>query len=418
MRTDTWRRVSVVAALSVAAFAFNTTETLPIGLLGLIADDFDVSLSSVGYLVTGYGLTVAVVSVPLAQLTRQVPRRHVLSALLAVFVVATWVSVATSSYGVLLAARVCVALAQALFWAVMMPVAVGLFPPRVKGRVVVVTAVGGSLATVLGVPVCTWLGQRADWQTPFLVLSGMGLLTLVVIAALLPTTPPEEGHAAYAPAPDTRRFALVLATTVLSVTGAFTGFTYVTEFLTREGGFSEQRVGVLLMVFGLAGVAGVLGIGTLADRSPTTTLALPVALQSAALTGMYLFDSVQPAVIGMLALLGLSAAPVFTATQNRVLRVAPGRTEIGLAMNSAAYNVGIAAGALLGGAVLPHTGVRGLFLLGGVLNFAAVAVLAGERLLAPEQDRPEQDRSAPAPASPAGDERAGEELTTRAKGDT
>ena len=123
VQSDMWRRAAVVAALSLAAFAFNTTESLPIGLLGLVASDFDVSVSSVGYLVTGYGLAVAVMSVPLAQLTRTTPRRHLLSVLLAVFVLATWASVGTSSYWILLAARVCVALAQAVFWAVMMPVA-------------------------------------------------------------------------------------------------------------------------------------------------------------------------------------------------------------------------------------------------------------------------------------------------------
>lgn len=381
VQSDMWRRAAVVAALSLAAFAFNTTESLPIGLLGLVASDFDVSVSSVGYLVTGYGLAVAVMSVPLAQLTRTTPRRHLLSVLLAVFVLATWASVGTSSYWILLAARVCVALAQAVFWAVMMPVAVGLFPQRVRGRVVVVTAVGGSLATVLGVPTGTWLGQQTDWRTPFLVLSGLGLLSLVTIALLLPTSRPEEGHAAYASRPDVRRFALVLGTTALSVTGAFAAFTYVTEFLTKDAGFSTDTVSVLLMVFGVAGVAGVMGLGALVDRMPAVGVALPVALQVVALTAMYQFSSTQAVVIAMMALFGLSAAPVFTATQSRILIVAPGRTEIGLAMNSAAYNVGIAVGAFVGGLVLPTLGPDGLFLLGGLLNLAAFVVLMSERLL-------------------------------------
>jgi predicted MFS family arabinose efflux permease len=380
---STVRRYSVVAALSLAAFAFNTTENLPIGLLRLIAKGVGVSVPSVGYLVTGYGLTVAVLSVPLAHLTRRMPRRRLLAVVLAVLVVASWASVATSSYAVLLTARVCTALAQSVFWAVMMPVAVGLFPPRMRGRVVVLTAVGGSLASVLGVPLGTWLGERASWRVPFLVLGGLGLVALVTIAGRLPTTSPEEGHAAYAPAPDARRFVLVVAATILSVTGMFTGFTYITEFLTGRSGFTTDGVSALLMVFGAAGVAGVLGIGPLADRSPAVTVALPVALQGTALTGLYVFRTHQPVVVGMMVLLGLSAAPVFTATQNRVLHVAPGRTEIGLAANSAAFNVGVAAGAFAGGLVLPHLGADGVFLLGGLMTFAALLAPAGERLLAP-----------------------------------
>ncbi|WP_326558477.1 MFS transporter [Micromonospora sp. NBC_01796] len=381
MRTDTSRRVLVLLALALSAFAFNTTENLPIGLLRLIAADLDVSLPSVGYLVTGYGLTVAVVSLPLAQVTRRMPRRHVLSGLLAVLVLSTLVSVLAPSYGVLLAARVVTALAQALFWAVMAPVAVGLFSPAVRGRVIAVMSVGGSLATVLGVPAGTWLAQQSRWQIPFLVVSAFALVALVVIALLLPTTRPEESHGAYGSAPDARLFALVLVTTVLSVTGVFLGFTYVVEFLTRVTGFTDPEVTTILFVFGLAGVVGVTAAGPLLDRLPRGVLVLTVAGQAAALLGLYLFAASQAAVVALVAVLGCTTAPVFMATQSRILHVAPGRTEIGFAANSAAFNVGIAAGALLGGVILSTAGVRATFLVGAVLTVVALIALLAEPLL-------------------------------------
>ncbi|GHF52428.1 MFS transporter [Streptomyces mashuensis] len=397
-RSGTWRRITIVAGLILSAFAFNTTENLPIGLLKLISSDLDVSLSSVGYLVTGYGLTVAVVSVPLAHMTRRIPRRYVLSGLLAVLCVATWVSVAGSSYGLLLGARVATALCQALFWAVQAPVAVGLFSQEVRGRVVAAMSVGGSLATVLGVPAGTWLGQQHGWRVPFLVLSGFGLFALVAIATLLPTTRPEEGHGAFGSAPDVRRFFIVLSVTALSVTGMFTGFTYIVEFLNDVSGFSDDVVSVMLMVFGLAGVAGVSLTGPFVDRHPRATLALPVALQGVALLGLAWGGGNQAVTIAMLALLGVSAAPVFMASQTRMLTVAPSRTEVALAANSAAFNVGVAAGALLGGVILPALEVRGAFLVGGLLTAASVVVLAGELLLPPPPAR----RKAPAPADGAG----------------
>ena len=98
----TLRGAAVVAALALGAFAFVTTENLPIGLLTLIADDLDTSLSAVGLLVTGYGLTVAVVSVPLTRLTLRIPRRYLLTGLLTVFVLATLLSVASGTYWLLL----------------------------------------------------------------------------------------------------------------------------------------------------------------------------------------------------------------------------------------------------------------------------------------------------------------------------
>jgi predicted MFS family arabinose efflux permease len=366
----------------LAAFTFNTTENLPIGLLKLISAGLHVSVPSVGYLVTGYGLTVAVISLPIAQVTRGIPRRYVLSVLLAVLVLASCVPALVSSYWLLLAARVVTAVAQALFWAVMGPVAVGLFSPDVRGRVIGTLSIGGSLATVLGVPTGTWLGQHSSWQAPFLVLGGLGVASLALIVVFLPTSRPEADHAAYGATPDTRRFRVVLATTALSVTGVFAGFTYVVDFLEDVSGFSSDSISTLLMVFGVAGLVGVTGAGRLLDRYPRATLTIPVAAQAAALIVMYAAGTTQWVVIAMLAMLGASVGPVFMATQNRVLQFAPGRTEMALAGNSAAFNVGVAAGAIIGGMVMPVVEVRGTFLIGGLLTVAALGVLLGEPVLA------------------------------------
>ncbi|MGK4584746.1 MFS transporter [Kitasatospora sp. HPMI-4] len=370
-----WRGPAVLAGLMLAAFTFNTTENLPIGLLKLISADLGVSLPAVGYLVTGYGLTVAVVSLPIAHVTRAMPRRHVLSGLLAALVLSSLLAAAVSCYWLLLAARLVTALAQALFWAVMGPVAVGLFPPAARGRVIGVLSVAGSLALVLGVPAGSWLGRRTTWQLPLVVLAGLGLLSLLTVALLLPTSRPEDGHAAHGAAPDTRRFAIVLATTALSVTGAFTGYTYLVAFLGAVSGFSDTAISALLLLSGVAGVIGVSATGPLLDRFPRGTLIAPVATQAAGMLGLYTAGGSKPVAVAALALVGGSLGPVFTATQNQVLRCAPGRTEIALAANSGAYNAGIAAGALLGALVLHGTSVRPTFLVGGLLTLAALAVL-------------------------------------------
>ncbi|MER0477582.1 MFS transporter [Streptomyces sp. Edi2] len=384
-----WHRLAVLAALMLAAFTFNTTENLPIGLLKLISADVQVSLSAVGYLVTAYGLTVALVSLPLAHTTRSMPRRHVLTVLLAALVLSSLISALGSNYWLLMVARLVTALAQALFWAVMGPVAVGLFPPAVRGRVIGVLSVAGSLALVLGVPLGTWLGQQSAWQVPLVVLAGLGLVSLVTIAVLLPTSRPEEGHAAYGSAPDKRRFGIVLATTALSVTGAFAGYTYLVKFLGDVSGFSDTSVSALLMVSGIAGVVGVSSAGPLLDRYPRGTLVVPVATQAAGMLGLYAFGTARAGAVAFLVLLGGSLGPVFMATQNQMLRFAPGRTEIALAANSGAFNAGVAGGALLGGLILPVWDVRATFLVGGLLTVAAFATVLTERMLPPaEQGRP------------------------------
>ncbi|WNI20574.1 MFS transporter [Streptomyces sp. ITFR-16] len=368
-----WHRSAVLMALMLAAFTFNTAENLPVGLLDLISRSLRVSVPAVGLLVTGYAVTVAVASLPLAHGTRALPRRHVLTGLLAALVVSSLVAASATSYGPLVGARLVTALAQALFWAVMGPVAVGLFAPEVRGRVVGALSVAGSL--VLGVPAGTWLGRRGGWPVPVAAVAGLGLVSLVVVAVLLPTSPPQDEPAAYAPRPDARRFGVVLAAGALSATGAFTGYTYLVKFLGDVSGFAPGTVSTLFVAFGAACLAGVSLTGALLDRFPHASLVVAVGVQAVGMLGLCAAGADRVAAVVFLVLMGSALGPVFMTTQNAMLRCAPGRTDLALAANSGAYNAGIAAGAALGGLVLPLAGVRGAFLVGGLVTVAACAVL-------------------------------------------
>lgn len=397
VRPAPWHGPAVLVALMLAAFTFNTAENLPVGLLELISGSLRVSLSAVGLLVTGYGVTVAVASLPLAHALRAVPRRHALTALLAALVVSSLVGAVAPSYWLLLVARLLTALAQALFWAVMGPVAVGLFAPEVRGRVVGALSVAGSFALVLGVPAGTWLGQRSDWRLPVAALAAPGLIALVTIAALLPTSRPEEEPAAHGSAPDARRFGTVVVAGALSATGAFAGYTYVVKFLGEVSGFSPGTVSALFVVFGVACLAGVSVTGALLDRFPYAALVAAVATQAVGMLGLYAAGTDPVAAV---VLMGGALGPVFMATQNAMLRCAPGRTDIALAANSGAYNAGIAAGAALGGLILAPADVRGAFLAGGLLTSGACAVLlAGRRPRGRDNGaRARTDRGDPSPA--------------------
>lgn len=382
----------MLVALMLAAFTFNTAENLPIGLLELISESLRVSVSAVGLLVTGYGVTVAVASVPLAHVMRAVPRRHVLTGLLAALVVSSLVASLATSYWLLLVARLLTALAQALFWAVMGPVAVGLFAPEGRGRVVGALSVAGSCALVLGVPAGTWLGQQDGWPVPVALLAVLGLVSLMAIALLLPTSRPDEEPAAYGTSPDARRFGIVLAAGTLSAAGAFAGYTYIAKFLGDVSGFPPGTVTALLVGFGVACLAGVSITGTLLDRFPHSALTTAVATQAVGMLGLYAAGTDTVAAVLFLVLMGGALGPVFMTTQNAMLLCAPGRTDIALAANSGSYNAGIAAGAALGGLILPLADVRGTFLTGGLLTLGACAVLLGGRSLSRRAQEQEKGR--------------------------
>jgi predicted MFS family arabinose efflux permease len=376
------RSVVALAALMFAGFSYLTVETAPVGLLSTISADLHVSLSAVGLLVTWYALAVAGASIPLTRLVGGVPRRYLLSGLLLVFVAATCLSVAGPSYWALTAGRLATALSQAVFWSVAAAAAAALFSPQVRGRVTAALFAAAPLGAVLGVPAVTWLGQHAGWRAAFLAVAGLGLVALLGIATLVPTTRPEEGHSAVGSAPDARRFWAIIAATALAVTGVFAAFTYLTPFLTEVSGFSTGAISPLLFVFGVAGVVGVAVGGVLVDRWPRPAVFVPVVVLTLALVALYAFGTHQGVVLVLIALWGFAVAQAPSIFQARVLDVAPDRTDVGLAWFSSAYNFGIAAGALTGGLLLPHTGVRSTYLIGAVLTALALAVLASTHISA------------------------------------
>ncbi|MEH1124036.1 MFS transporter [Micromonospora sp. CPCC 206061] len=374
--------VGALLAFSVAAFCYVAMETLPIGLLELIAEDMHVSISDGGLLVTGYALTVVLVSVPLAHVTRGIPRRLLMGTLLAVLVIATVVSATAHDYAVLLTARVVVALTQALFWAVVAPAAAAMFPPHIRGRVTSVVFAGASLGPMLGVPAGTWLGQQLGWRAAFYALAGLAFVAFVAVVVVMPKAPVAESHAATGSSPSRGRYWMVIATTALSVAGLFTVFTYTTVFLTDVTGIAPAAIGLMLLIRGVADFAGIAAGGVVSDRNQRLAVTGPVVLLAASLFGMFAFARTPVPTVAMLAVSGFAMGALTTGLQNRVMTVAPGSTDMASAGNSAAYNVGIAAGSLLGAGILPAFGTRGTALAGGLIAALALAVTAAEPLVA------------------------------------
>src|SRR6185437_6610967 len=250
--------------LSLTAFAFITTELLPIGVLTLIAPDLDRSRSQVGLLVSGYAVVVVLASIPLTRLTQQVPRRALLGVTMVVFAAANAVAALASTYAVLAGARLVTALAQALFWSVASAAVTGPFPVAVRGRIVALFSTGAPLAPALG--------QQAGWRAAFAVLAAVGLAIAFAVLLLIPSYPPAAGGAARGTAPDRRRFALLLAATALGVGGFLTLNTYVTPFVLDVSGFSTGALAPLLFASGAAGVVGTIIAARTLDTRPIASL--------------------------------------------------------------------------------------------------------------------------------------------------
>jgi DHA1 family inner membrane transport protein len=383
-----------------------TGEALPIGLLLPMAADLGVSATHVGLLVTAYGAVVVVATIPLTVMTRTVPRRPLLSVLLGGFVLTTVVAALADSFWLVLAMRMVGAATQALFWAVVVPAAAGLFRPELKGRAVAVVFAGSTVGLAGALPAATWLGQLAGWRVAFLAIGGVGFAAFSAVAALLPSSRPQEGHAARGAAPDARRFALLVAVATLGTTGALVAYTYIAKFITDVTGLGADSMDGILLARGVASLAGIALVAVIVDRWPRSVLTWSVAVQAAALLGLYAWGRGAVAAVVLFSVAGLAFAALTAAMGGRVLEVAPGRSEIAAAGVSTAVNVGISAGSLVGGLLLSGYGVRSIALVGALITLVAlVPAIVEQRAAARPRTAPEPTPS-PSPNGTRRDRRA------------
>ncbi|TPI45578.1 MFS transporter [Mesorhizobium sp. B2-9-1] len=369
-------------ALTAGAFGIGVTEFVIMGLLLDVSADLGVSISAAGLLITGYALGVVVGAPLLGALTGRLPRKTLLLALMVVFTVGNLACALAPDYWTLMAARVLTAFAHASFFGVGSVVATSLVAPNRKASAIALMFTGLTVANILGVPFGTWLGQAYGWRSSFLAVTLVGVIAFAVIALLVPRDQPaateeEETSEGTLAVLGRRPVLLGLLTTVLSWVGVFAAFTYLAPSLTRVTGFSESAVSPILLVFGGGLVAGNLLGGRLADRHLVPTVIGTLVALSAVLFVMAAAIHQPIAAIVAVGLLGAAAFATVAPLQMWVLDKAEGAGQ-GLAssFNIAAFNLGNAIGAWLGGFVIDHgPGLGAVPLVAGLVPLAALGVV-------------------------------------------
>lgn len=366
-------------SLSFAAFIFVTSEFMPVGLLPDIARGLGRSEAYTGLMVTAYAWVVALLSLPLTVLSARLERRKLMLALLGVFVTGNVLSGLAPNFWLLVAARVCVALAHSVFWAIATPLAARTAPYGKRGRALGLIITGTSLATILGVPLGTMLGHAMGWRLSFVAVAGVALLVMLAIWRLLPLLPSSNAGTLSSLPALLRRPALlkVYLLTVLTVTGHFTAYTYITPFLLDVGGLAAPSVVLLLLFLGGAGVPGSWLGGKYAEGSPFKTQAAGLAGVAACLALLALASASFQAMLLLCLAWGMGMTVTTLVYQTRVLNLAPDAVDVAMAIYSGIFNLGIGGGALLGSLVSGDSHLRDVGYVGaGVVLLALLMALA------------------------------------------
>jgi DHA1 family inner membrane transport protein len=340
-------------ALTLGAFAIGTTEFVPVGLLPEIARSLDVSIPMAGFLVTGYALAVAIGAPALTLALNTIPRKTTLVVLIGLFIAGNALAGVAPSYGVLLGARIVTALCHGTFFGVGAVLASNMVPKERSAAAISTMFTGLTLATVLGVPFGTFIGDRLGWHAPFELIAFLGVVALISIVVFVPHVAYEASDLrAELRALITGRLALALATTTLGFAGVFTLFTYIAPLLETLTGFSAAGVSAVLVLFGIGTTVGNVVAGRYADRSLSATLVatllgLTVTLALSTLAWKSPFGAILATVA-----IGFFGFATVTPLQLLVIRAAGNANSLASSINISAFNIGNALGAALGGAVV------------------------------------------------------------------
>ncbi|MFC4909873.1 MFS transporter [Actinomadura gamaensis] len=371
MRRNGW----VLAALGVSVFVVGTSEYLVAGLLPQVAGDLGISVATAGQAVTAYAVGVVLGGPLVTAATVRVPRRVLGVGLLVLFAAGNGVCAVAPDFGVLIAGRVVASLSHAAFLTLALLMATRVVRPERTGAAIAAVAAGFSVATLLGVPIGVLVGQEAGWRVPFALVAGLSLVMAVALGVLLPrgdrveTRIRDEVRAVVS-----RPVLLVVGTTAVGMAAVATVFTYLAPSLRDVAGFGTATVSGLLVLYGLGSLVGGLVAGRVADRSLSAAVRGTFGGLAVALTLVSLMLPWKVGAVVAVLVFGLLASSLTPTLQSLLLRHAGDAPTLAVSVNVAAFNIGIALGAVVGGAVVSGAGTRWTGIAGTVLSLGGLGL--------------------------------------------
>ena len=378
-------------ALALGGFGIGLTEFVIAGLLPEVAADFHVDEAAAGWLISGYALAVVVGALGLTAAATRIPRKAALLGLMVLFIAGNLLSALAPDYGVMLAGRVLAALCHGAFFGIGSVVAASLVAPERQARAIAIMFTGLTAANVLGVPFGTLLGQALGWRSTFWAITVIGVLALIGVAVLVPRDAGEGSSAGLRGELSAFRSGQVwlsLVATVLGFGGMFGAFTYIAYTLTGVSGFPSAAVPWLLILFGLGLFVGNWVGGRLADRSIDGTLLWLLSALAVVLVAFALVAGMPVGAVIALVLMGAFGFATVPALQLRVLSYASHAPTLASGANIAAFNLGNALGAWIGGlTIAAGLGYRSPLWVGAAMTVGAAVVVAVAALAARGRSR-------------------------------
>ncbi|MCD5323341.1 MULTISPECIES: MFS transporter [Pontibacillus] len=361
-------------SLAISAFAIGTTEFVIVGLLQTVATDLDISVTKAGTLISVYAAAIAIGTPIVTTMTGKLPKKGLLLTFMTIFIIGNVLSGLSETYELLMISRIITAVSHGVFFAIAATVAAELVPKDKQASAISIMFTGLTVATIIGVPFGTFVGQAVGWRATFYSVAVLGFIGLIanmwaVDRIKRPAESPtliDVGRLVSNP-----RILLALLMTAFGFGGTFALFTYLSPILEDVSGFSEGAISWMLLLYGIAVAIGNIIGGKVSNNHPVKVLRFVFFIQVFVLLLQVLLLPHKALSYLSVFILGLFAFMLTPGVQSYILMLAeklvPKAKDVASAMNISAFNIGIAGGSAIGGFVVETMDYLDTAWIGGIM---------------------------------------------------
>lgn len=380
-----------LVTLCVGNFVIGTGAMIVTGMLNDIAGSFGIHAAAAGQLIAVFALATCVGAPLFATLGSRIDRRTLLAGSLLVYAVMHFAAALAPGFASLMAIRFLTAIGAAIYTpqtAATLPLLVNA---QTRGRAISFVFLGWSIASVVGVPLGTWIASTLGWRVSMALVGALALAVSVAVWRALPRGLYVEpvGRAAWGAVLRHRPIMLVVLTTMLSSAGMFTLFTYIAPLMRDVYGISGAGLSLMFLAYGVCGVFGNVLAASRMDRvTPSRIVQAALMSSLAAMVLWPLAGLGTVALVLVFMLWGIGGFATNSAQQARLVALAPESAPVSVSMNSSSIYLGQALGAMAGAGIYTAAGPASLHWGAGALMLVALAISQRARALGCQWPRP------------------------------
>lgn len=361
--------------MTIAAFIFNTSEFMPIGLLTDIAQTFHITQTTAGTMITIYSWAVMLLSLPLMILASKYSYKKILLTTLFLFALGQGISAIAFSFPLLIIGRLVVACAHAIFWSIASVVAVRLVHEDKREFAMSMIVTGTSVAMIVGLPLGRMIGLLIGWRITFLMVGIISVLLLIFQTIYLPKLQTTQAFTLNE-LPNllkNKQLITIYGISLLFASAYYTAYSYIEPFLAQVAKLSNNSITLVLSLFGVAGIGGSYLFSKFYNLNRKRFILISLFCLTIVLFVL------KPSTASIITLLlicvvwGMSSTAFNVACQSETILVTNEQTSsIAMSIFSGIFNLGIGLGSFIGGQTINILNIQSIGYIAGIIGILSV----------------------------------------------